>query len=166
MSSTQDTINAMERLARIDRGDPALLAFVERVRERATVEAATMGRTADRTDLLSALEDQIRAEIAYVPDPAAYEYVRSPAFMLSVDPRGDCDDHATLAKAAALELGFAAPMFVRIGKGSGPDPYSHVLLAVAGEEIGIDGIAWVDSTVIRDQLPHILRQNPVTFFHR
>lgn len=166
MSSTLDTIQAMERLARLDRGDPSVVAFAERVRERATREAAAMGRRAEGLDLLSALEDQIRSEIAYVPDPTAYEYVRSPAYLLSVDPRGDCDDHATLAKAVAWELGFSAPMFLRIGRGSGKDPFSHVLLAVTGDQIGIDGYAYLDSTVARDQLPMILQQNPVQFLHR
>ena len=166
MSSTLDTIRAMEELSRLDRGDPSLVAFSHRVRQRAEQEAARVGRRAGPGDLLSALENQIRSEIAYVPDPSAYEYVRSPAFLLSVDPRGDCDDHATLAKAAAWELGFSSPMSLRIGNGSGPDPFSHVLLAIPGSEIGVDGIAYVDSTVPRDQLPIVLRQNPITYLHR
>jgi predicted transglutaminase-like cysteine proteinase len=166
MSSTLDTIQAMERLAKLDRGSPAVVHFAEKVRERATREAATMGRRADKMDLLSALEDQIRSDIAYTPDPSAYEYVRSPAYLLSVDPRGDCDDHATLAKATAWELGFSSPMFLRIGRGKGPDPYSHVLLAVTGDEVNVDGLAYLDSTVTRDQLLSILQQNPVQFLHR
>jgi predicted transglutaminase-like cysteine proteinase len=166
MSNTQDTIQAMERLARLDRGHPALLGFVESVRVRARSEALREGRQVSRMDLLSALEDEIRQVVKYVPDPQEFEYVRSPAFLLMKDPRGDCDDHATLAKAAAIELGFSSPMFLRIGSGKGQDPYSHVLLAVSGDEIGIDGYAYLDSTVPRETLPTILRSNPIQFLHR
>ena len=164
--STLHTIHAMEELAAGDANHPAVIEFAEDVRARASMDAARAGRPGvGGVELLAALEELIRERIAYVPDPPTHDRVRSPAYLLTVLPEGDCDDQMTLAKAAAGQLGLRG-RFVRLGfRTDRRDPYSHVVLLFQAEDVGAPGDVLLDSTIKPELLPAVLGMMTVSHVH-
>lgn len=161
--STSDTIEVMRRLAAEDAQAPTVRLFAENVAALAHSRAASVGNLARPIDLAAALEDEIRDRIQYLPDPVTHERVRSPEYLLTVEPAGDCDDMITLALAVSRLLGIPGKL-LRLGAEpvvDPADPFSHVVLLIPAHVAQTSSDLIIDPTVEPSSLPAVLDSLPV-----
>lgn len=115
-SGTDATLRTIGRLVTESQNRPVVRIVALSILERANVD------TRDLYQVMRALWEWTRRTIRYIRDPRDVETVQSPEITLHLKA-GDCDDHAALMAAFAVNLGIPTG-FVTIGLNA--DTQSHI----------------------------------------